>query len=148
MIDYAHNPAGLEGLLTVAQAVPHTGRLGLLLGQAGNRDDGAIAELARTAARFKPARVVLKDIAGYLRGRQTGEVPALLRRELLAAGLEPHQIDTVLCEADAARALIVWAQAGDIVVLPIHESATLEVLRHWLDGLQAYDQGLDTIQFL
>ncbi len=148
MLDYAHNPAGLEGLLTVAQAVPHAGRLGLLLGQAGNRDDGAIAEMARTAARFKPARVVLKDIAGYLRGRQAGEVPALLRRELLAAGLEPHQIDTVLSEADAARALIAWARAGDIVVLPIHESATLEVLRHWLDGLQACDQGLDAIQFL
>jgi UDP-N-acetylmuramyl tripeptide synthase len=137
LVDYAHNPAGLEALLTVAQAIPHTGRLGLLLGQAGNRDDGAIKDLARTAARYLPARVLLKDIQGYMRGRQAGEVPALLQYELLASGLAAHQIDTVLSEAAAARALIAWARAGDIIVLPIHESATLADLGNWLDDLQA-----------
>ena len=75
LIDYAHNPDGLEQLLTAARSL-HPRRMSLLLGQAGNRDDRAIAELARTAARFDPDRVVIKelpfDAAGAVPGGGAG----------------------------------------------------------------------------
>ena len=53
LIDYAHNPDGLRGLLSVATQLRGRGRLGLLLGHAGNRKDADIAELARVAAQFQ-----------------------------------------------------------------------------------------------
>src|SRR5208283_125006 len=47
LVDYAHNPDGLRGLLEVAEHLRSgAGRLGLLLGHAGNRQDADIDELA------------------------------------------------------------------------------------------------------
>ncbi len=120
LLDYAHNPEGLDGLLAVATHLGARGRLGLLLGQAGNRGDDDIRALAATAARWQPQRVVLKDIESFLRGRAPGEVPALLRAQLLASGLAQARIDIELDEVAAVRRLLEWAQAGDVIVLPVH----------------------------
>lgn len=99
------------------------GRLGLLLGQAGNRESEAIAELAFTAAAFKPDLVVIKEIATMLRGRALGEVPALLEAALKRAGHGEAQIVHEPDEVAAARYLLQWARAGDVVVLPIHQKS-------------------------
>ena len=128
LIDYAHNPDGLAQLLTVARAL-RPQRLGLLLGQAGNRDDAAIRELARTAARFRPERIVVKELPAMLRGRAPGTVPALIEGELDAAGLRhTRQAD----EETAALELLAWAQPGDVVVLPVHTSAVRQRLADFL----------------
>jgi cyanophycin synthetase len=131
LIDYAHNPEGLQQLLAVAQALKPL-RIGLLLGQAGNRGDGAIADLARVAAQFKPDVLVIKELPLMLRGRALGEVPALLLQSLLAAGQAPSSIHQLADEYAAARALLRWCKAGDVVVLPIHTTATREALTRWL----------------
>jgi len=127
LVDYAHNPDGLAQLLQVAQALKPV-RLGLLLGQAGNRDDAAITALAATAARFAPARIVIKELPQMLRGRATGEVPALLQQALLAAGQPTHSLHREDDEELAARALLAWAQPADVVVLPVHTTAVREAL--------------------
>lgn len=137
LLDYAHNPEGLEGLLTVGRALKREGRLGLLLGQAGNREDDDIRALARVAAAARPDQVVLKDLDGYLRGREPGEVPELLREELLRGGLDKAQLVTVLPEVEAARTLLAWAQPGDVLVLPVHGLAAREQVGDWLDALAA-----------
>ena len=136
LVDYAHNPEGLDGLLRVADSLRQLsgGRIGLLLGQAGNRDDDAIRELARIAASWKPARVVLKDIEGYMRGRQPGEVPVILRDQLRTSGLPEESLHIVLPELDAAQAMIEWAQPGDVLVLPVHSFAARDALAAWLDA--------------
>ena len=85
LLDYAHNPHGLRALLELARTLPANRRL-LLLGQAGDRDDEAIRELARTAWSFRPDRILLKELPAMLRGRAPGEVPALLEAELLRLG--------------------------------------------------------------
>lgn len=137
LLDYAHNPEGLEGLLGVGRAFQKGGRLGLLLGQAGNREDDYIRALARTAAAARPDRIVLKDLEGFLRGRKPGEVPAILEAELLREGMDPGRLATVLPEVDAARALLAWARPGDVLVLPVHGLAAREQVGAWLDTLAA-----------
>ncbi|MDA1081811.1 MAG: Mur ligase family protein [Gemmatimonadetes bacterium] len=119
-IDYAHNPHGLAALLTAARAEKGAARMGLLLGQAGDRDDDAIRALARTAWDARPERIVLKDLDGYSRGRAPGEVPALLRNELLIAGAPADTLEIVPDEVAGVRALIDWSRAGDLLVLPVH----------------------------
>jgi hypothetical protein len=96
-----------------------------------------VRALAATAARHRPDRVVLKDIAGFLRGRAPGEIAAVLRAPLLAAGIASDAIDTVLDEADAARCLVGWARDGDIVVLPTHGKQARARVSCWLDALAA-----------
>lgn len=143
LVDYAHNPDGLRGLLELARP-PRDGRLALLLGQAGNREDGEIRELAGVAAEFAPARIVLKDMSGMLRGRTVGEVPALLRAELLRRGLRDEKLVTCLDEYTAVRTLLAWARPGDLLVLPIHGKlerpkvgALLAAMQaqHWAPGM-------------
>ena len=139
LLDYAHNPAGLAQLLTVARSllapaspVQAAARLGLLLGQAGNRDDLAIAELARTAAQTPPDRVLIKELPLMLRGRVAGSVSSLLEQALLSAGLPPESLARVEDEATAALQLLDWAQPGDVVVLPLHTSAVRDRLLKFL----------------
>ena len=136
LLDYAHNPAGLAGLMRVANALQATtgGRIGLLLGQAGNREDDDVKALARMAAQCAPDRIILKDIDGMLRGRSPGEVPVLLHAALLGAGFDTQRISTLLPELDAAKQLFAWAVAGDVVVVPMHGIAPRVAIRQWLDG--------------
>lgn len=135
LIDYAHNPAGLKGLIAVANSLRNaSGRLGLLLGQAGNREDADIISLARAAAHAKPHKIVLKDIEGFLRGRAPGAVPTILSNALIGAGFQASHIETILDEFAAAKVLVEWAKAGDVVVLPMHGTVARQAMRDWLDS--------------
>jgi UDP-N-acetylmuramyl tripeptide synthase len=130
IVDYAHNPEGLRGLLEVAETLRQgRGRLGLLLGHAGNRENADIERLAMTAAQFAPSLVVIKELEGYLRGREPGEVPRILREALLRAGLPESALPQRPTEVEAARLALDWARPGDVVVLLVHGlGARAEVL--------------------
>jgi cyanophycin synthetase len=138
-LDYAHNPEGLAGLLEIAQARRGNGRLALMLGQAGNRDDDQVRKLAAVAARFSPDLVVVKDIDGFLRGRAAGEVAQVIRAELLRLGMPEDALPVRLREADAAREALAWARDGDVLVLPVHSLDAKTEVTGLLDALQACD---------
>src|SRR3546814_15500043 len=53
-VDYAHNPDGLQGLLRAVGADRRDGRLAVILGHAGNREDADLRAVATTAAGFGP----------------------------------------------------------------------------------------------
>jgi UDP-N-acetylmuramyl tripeptide synthase len=131
IVDYAHNPEGLRGLLQVAEGLRGgTGRLALLLGHAGNRQDADIERLAQAAAAFRPSLVVVKELEGYLRGREPGEVPRILRDALLRAGLPSEALPERSSEVEAARLALDWARPGDVLVMPVHGlAARAEVVR-------------------
>ncbi|GGK14339.1 Mur ligase family protein [Luteimonas terricola] len=136
-VDYAHNPDGLQHLLgLVRQAHREGGRLHLLLGQAGDRSDDAIADLAATAAANHPDRVVLKDMDGYLRGRESGAVARLLREALVRHGVADDAIVECLDETEAARRILGDAGPGDSLVLPVHGAAGRGQVTALLDRLQ------------
>lgn len=139
LLDYAHNPEGLNGLLGIAQTLRGGHRMALLLGQAGNREDADIRALAATAMTFRPERVVLKDIEGYMRGRAPGEIAALLRDELHRHGLADDAISVRLNEVDAVRDVLGWASEGDVLVLPVHGYDARDAVAALLDRLQAED---------
>ncbi len=137
-LDYAHNPDGLRGLLQVAGATRGGGRLGLILGQAGNREDRDIRALAAVAAAFHPDRIWLKDIGGeYMRGRTAGAIAAILHDELLRQGLPESALVVCLEETRAARDALAWARPGDLLVLPIHDPPARDDVVALLDRLQA-----------
>lgn len=138
LLDYAHNPDGLRGLLQVAQAQRGHGRLGLILGQAGNREDDDIRALADVAADMRPDRVWLKDIGGdYLRGRPPGEIAAILFAALRSRGIAAEALPVCLDEAEASREALAWARAGDTLVLPVHEPSARDHVVALLEQLRS-----------
>jgi UDP-N-acetylmuramyl tripeptide synthase len=120
IVDFAHNPHGLRAMVAMAMALD-AGRRAIVIGQAGDRDDGAIAELARVAAALEPDRVFVKEMDHYLRGRAPGEVPGMIARELAAAGLPAAAVSHHPSELDAVRAALAWARPTDLVLLTVHE---------------------------
>jgi cyanophycin synthetase len=138
VIDYAHNPSGLSLLMaaSLAERKNNQGRIGLLLGQAGNRGDDAIRQLAEVAVSYKPDLIVIKELGSMLRGRVLGEVPVLLQTALMAKGFPVANIIIEADEVDAARHLLEWAQPNDILIMPIHQQSARAELVALLDQLQ------------
>jgi UDP-N-acetylmuramyl tripeptide synthase len=129
LIDYAHNPDGLRGFLRVADHLrKQGGRLGLLLGHAGNRQDSDIEALAQVASEFRPDLVVVKENEAHLRGREPGEVPRLILAELKRLGLPESALPVRNSEVDAAHCALEWARPGDVLALPVHSSTARATL--------------------
>jgi UDP-N-acetylmuramyl tripeptide synthase len=105
--------------MAMAQALPATRRL-VVIGQAGDRDDHAIRELARTAWFGKPDRVLVKEMPGHLRGRAAGEVSGMLLAELRSLGAREDQLDLAVGELQATRQALGWARDGDLLLLTVH----------------------------
>ena len=129
IVDYGHNPHGLAALGNVLASIPAKRRL-ILLGQAGDREDAAIADLAASALALEPDRVVLKELPTFRRGREPGEVRALLRRALIDRGFPGDGIDEAETETDAVERALAWARPGDLLVLLVHDerAQVLEIL--------------------
>jgi cyanophycin synthetase len=120
VVDYAHNPHGIAALAAALERVPSKRRL-VMIGQAGDRDDGAIREMARTTLALRPDRVVAKEMDAYLRGRALGEVPGIIADELRRAGLPADAVATASGELAGVREALDWARPGDLLILALHQ---------------------------
>lgn len=135
LVDYAHNPEGMRGLLSVAQHLRTAGgRLGTLLGQAGNRRDSEVEALARAVADFHPDLIVVKEDEAHLRGRDPGEVPRLIHAALRRAGLPESALPMRKSELEAVSCALEWARPGDVLALPVHSSAARAAVLAMLAG--------------
>jgi UDP-N-acetylmuramyl tripeptide synthase len=119
VVDFAHNPHGLAALGTMAAAMPAR-RRGVVIGQAGDRDDESIREFARAAWAIHPERFFIKEMEPYLRGRDRGVVPALIDAELRRLGAAPESLTRYQTELEAVRAALGWARADDLLLLTTH----------------------------
>ncbi len=116
LIDFAHNPAAMAALFDMARAVPAERRV-LCFGQAGDRTDELIRELARDAWAIGLDRVIVSELPKYHRGRAHGDVFRIIRDELLAAGAQDGQIRHHEEELDSFEDAVGWARPGDLVIM-------------------------------
>ena len=136
LIDYAHNADGLRGFLKVADHLRRGGgRLGLLLGHAGNRTNADIEALARVAVDFHPDLIVVKENEAQLRGRGAREVPHIIRTELLRLGFPESAAPVRDSEVEAAHSALDWSRPGDVLALPLHSSSARAAIVALLQSL-------------
>jgi cyanophycin synthetase len=119
-LDFAHNADGIRSLHDLIATLRGSQRLLVGIGVAGDRDDAAIREVARAVHEMRPDRVLVRDLEHYLRGREPGEVPALLRDELLAQGTPSDAVALAASEVEVLRSGLAWARPGDIVAILVH----------------------------
>ena len=120
IVDFAHNPHGLKALFDTGSKL-HAKRRLVLIGQAGDRSNKAIDELADAAWAMEPDRIIIKEMGRYARGRSKGEVPGMLRHRFLALGAPAGIIGYQEHELDGVREAVEWSQRGDVLILLIHE---------------------------
>ena len=119
ILDFAHNEAGAAALLRVGTGLRRPGaRLHVSIGNAGDRTDEGIAEVARLAGEAVDT-VQLAAKSHYLRGRTQEDIDDLQRAGLRAVGVEP--IEEVPDEPTGLRALLARARDGDVLAMMIHQ---------------------------
>jgi UDP-N-acetylmuramoyl-L-alanyl-D-glutamate--2,6-diaminopimelate ligase len=105
-IDYAHTPDAIEAAIEALR--PHVeGKLIVVLGAGGDRDEGKRPEMGEVAARLSDVVIVTDD-------NPRSEEPAAIRRAILAGA--PGAIE-VGDRREAIAAAIQMAKAGDIVLV-------------------------------
>ncbi len=116
LVDFAHNPHAMRALFGIARSLPAKRRI-LCFGQAGDRTEEQIRDLARSAWSIGLDRIVISELAVYARGRAPGVVHSILRDELQRSGARSDQILYFEKESDSFDAALQWARPGDLVIL-------------------------------
>jgi cyanophycin synthetase len=109
IVDFAHNEAGTEAILEVANAIA-VGRAGgaadgpapvtAIVGTAGDRPDDTLRGIGRITARMAQ-RVVIKETLAYLRGRERADIVGILLEGLAEGGVDPAAVPVHETEAGA-----------------------------------------------
>jgi cyanophycin synthetase len=116
ILDYAHNPAGLQALGDlILKMKPRHRRVIGMINIPGDRRDDDMREMGALAARYFDEIIFREDPAR--RGRRPGEIVALLAEGALASGFPEEHIRRILEEDEAADLCLRIAQPGDLVVL-------------------------------
>jgi cyanophycin synthetase len=115
ILDYGHNPAAIEAMCKLVDALDVAGRRLVVLAAPGDRRDQDIADIGRIAAGHFDRYICRRD--DQLRGRASDEVPRLLRDALLANGVPAELVQTIPDEQTAIDTVLREAEAGDLVLI-------------------------------
>ena len=115
ILDYGHNPTAILAMRAVVEDLPVSGRRIVVLAAPGDRRDEDIQEAARAAVGAFDLYILRRD--DNPRGRGPDEVPRILEKELLAAGVPADQIRVVPEEELAVEAALSAAGPGDLVLI-------------------------------
>jgi cyanophycin synthetase len=116
MVDFAHNPHGLNAVVDTLLQLPAKRRL-VMLGHAGDRSDEDIQQLTRVAHRLNPDIVVIFELEEYLRGRSHGEIPGIITRTLKDLSFPNESILQATDPVDGTNQALAWAEEGDFLLL-------------------------------
>jgi len=130
IVDLAHNEAGLEALLRVAEGLRPPGAVVHLgLGTGGDRTDEILQALGELAGR-RADRVTAVHKEHYLRGRSMDDLEAQLRIGLGRVGV--GEVESYPSELGGLQAMVATAGDGDVLAVMCHADRAL--LHAWLTG--------------
>ena len=112
LMDYAHNPAGFQGLTKFISRLPNKYRT-VVMNVPGDRRDEDIREMGEIAgANFD--RIVIRA-GNYLRGREAADIAALIQEGIARSEGEP-QVRVIPESRDAIHHAIKNGRKGELVV--------------------------------
>jgi cyanophycin synthetase len=114
VVDYAHNPAAVEGLMDFISHMPANRRIGVVTAP-GDRRDEDIRAVGRLAARALDWAIVKED--DDTRGRAEGVIAELMIEGLGEGGLPREKTEVMLDEFEAVERAIAMLGDHDVVVI-------------------------------
>jgi cyanophycin synthetase len=126
LVDYAHNPAAIAGLIDFVANLDAGRRIGIITAP-GDRRDEDLLMVGRLSAQLD--RVIVRDDK-YRRGRAPGEISRIIAAGLREGGMREDQIDVVHDEKEALAHAMAGMRDNDLVfVLADDVPAVLEQVR-------------------
>ncbi len=131
LVDFAHNEAGMVGLMEVAKTVSAAGggRVRLGFGTAGDRTDEILHRLGVIGGGADD--LVIAEKRHYLRGRELEEMNEILRDGAREGGYT-GEIEAIESELGALKALLARSRKGDVAAVMAHVERS--ELFEWLEG--------------
>jgi cyanophycin synthetase len=116
IVDFAHNEAGVEAVLDVAEGIAaggagRTAPITMIVGTAGDRPDDTLRGIGRIAAR-RAQRVVVKETLKYLRGRTRESTVGELLAGIREGGVAAADVPIYATETAALRAELNGSAGG------------------------------------
>ena len=141
LVDFAHNEAGLSGLMEVTRAIAGRHRVHLGYGTAGDRTDEILYRLGIIAAAADD--LVIAEKRHYLRGRDLDDMNEILRAGAREGGYT-RDIEALPTELVALRTLLARAEPGDVCAVMAHVERS--ELFDWLESEGYQPVGPDRLQ--
>ncbi|MCE2903188.1 MAG: cyanophycin synthetase [Gemmatimonas sp.] len=116
LFDYGHNAHAVGALCDLVNRMRPAGRRLCVLSAPGDRRDEDIHAIAQVAASAGFDHYICRR-DDPLRGRGEDEVPRMLADRLLAHGIGPDSITTIIDEQQAIEAALRMARPGDLLLI-------------------------------
>ena len=113
LVDYAHNPAAIAGLMDFVQKLDAARRIGIITAP-GDRRDEDLRTVGRLSSKLD--RVIVREDK-YRRGREPGEISSLITEGLREGGMSDHQFEVVYNEAEGLARAINQMEDNDLVFI-------------------------------
>lgn len=114
LVDFAHNPAGLELLCDFMNKLEGTPKVGIISGTGDRRDDD-IRELGRISAKYFDEIIIRQD--KHLRGRTAEEMVALLVEGINEGKTKEIPIEIIYNEKEAIMYAYNSAKPGSLITI-------------------------------
>ncbi len=115
LFDYGHNAHAVSVMADLAQRLDVTGRRVVVLAGPGDRRDEDLVAIAEAVAGRFDHYICRRDDA--LRGRDGDEVPRIMAKALLAAGVGKDAIEQIPDEQEAIDAALCMGRPGDLLLV-------------------------------
>jgi len=131
LVDYAHNPAAIAGLMDFVSSLDAARRIGIITAP-GDRRDEDLRTVGRLSSKLD--RVIVREDK-YRRGRAPGEVARLIIEGLREGGMADDQFEIIYNETEGLAYAINQMQDNDLVfVLADEVPAVLAQLHQIVAG--------------
>jgi len=113
LVDYAHNPAAIAGLIDFIGGLDANRRIGIITAP-GDRRDEDLLTVGRLSAKLD--HVIVRDDK-YRRGRAPGEISRIIAEGLRQGGLAEEHIDVVHDEEEALEHAVAYMKDNDLIFI-------------------------------
>jgi len=111
LVDYAHNAAAIAGLMDFVQNLDAAHRIGIITAP-GDRRDEDLRTIGRLSSKLD--RVIVREDK-YRRGREPGQVSALIIEGLREGGMTDNQFEVIYNESEGLARAISQMEDNDLV---------------------------------
>jgi cyanophycin synthetase len=111
LVDYAHNPAAIAGLMEFVYNLDAARRIGIITAP-GDRRDEDLRNVGRLSAKLD--RVIVREDK-YRRGRDPGEISRLIIEGMKENGMTDSQIEIIYNESDGLAYALAQMEDNDLV---------------------------------
>jgi hypothetical protein len=96
-------------------------RVWLMWGQTGDRLN-LVDKMCQITAEFNPDFMLIKDVPGYLRGAEEGEMPTAIEKGLLKYGMTEDKLKHFEDEIPGLQYALDHAKLGDVHIMLIDKA--------------------------